>query len=239
MLSYSHSPGHYMSLCHCCNFNPTIIATINALSNLCGHLLFDSSVDPALPSGVDDADDEDTSLAGVHDEDTSLAGVPVPNTTITTNADNDSDAKSDHSSIDSNKANDNSSKASVHSTGSNIPIHSTTSEPPQHSPDEEEPDNIELPELETQVPVLHHSERVSVPPSNYIPQMGGKMYVMNIQTNTNKDEEKGLVYNHDNTRVLATDITTFNEHMECIVEEHGQQHVVTYSLKVGIHKFGD
>ena len=44
-----------------------------------------------------------------------------------------------------------------------------TNEPPQHPLDEEEPDNIELPELETQVPVLHGSERVSVPPSNYIP----------------------------------------------------------------------
>ena len=32
-------------------------------------------------AGVDDADDEDTSLVGVHGDDTSLAGVPVPNTT--------------------------------------------------------------------------------------------------------------------------------------------------------------
>ena len=62
-------------------------------------------------AGVDDADDEDTSLAGVHDKDTSLAGVPVPNTTIMTNADDDSDAESDHNSIDPNKADDNSSKA--------------------------------------------------------------------------------------------------------------------------------
>ena len=27
--------------------------------------------------------------------------------------------------------------------------------------------------------------------------------------------------------------------MECIVEEHGQQHVATCSLKAGINKFGD
>ena len=86
--------------------------TINALSksdsiqnlkitNLCRYLLFDSTKDPALLAGVDDSDDEDedTSLAGVHDEDTSLAGVPVPNTTITTNADNDSDTKSNHNSV--------------------------------------------------------------------------------------------------------------------------------------------
>ena len=46
------------------------------------------------------------------------------------------------------------------------------------------------------------------------------MYVMNVQTKTNQDEEKGLIYNHDEARVLATVITTFNEHMECIVEEH-------------------
>ena len=88
-------------------------------------------MDPALLAGVDDADDdEDTSLTGVHDKDTSLAGVPVPMTTITTNTDNDSDAKSDHNSIDPNKADDNSSKASVHSTRSHICIHSATSEPP-------------------------------------------------------------------------------------------------------------
>ena len=154
--------------------------TINALSksdsiqnlkitNLCRYLLFDSTKDPALLAGVDDSDDEDedTSLAGVHDEDTSLAGVPVPNTTITTNADNDSDTKSNHNSVDPNEAKHNSSKAS--STRSHIPVHNTTSEPPQHPPDEEELDDIELPKLETQVPVLDHSERVSLPPSEYIP----------------------------------------------------------------------
>ena len=75
------------------------------------------------------------------------------------------------------------------------------------------------------------TERVSVPPSDYIPWMGGKTYVMNVQTKTNQDKEKALVYNHEEARVLAAVITTFNEHMECVVEEHGQQHVVTYSLK--------
>ena len=102
------------------------------ITNLHGHLLFDSSVDPALLAGVDDADDEDTSLAGVHDEDTSLTGVPVPNTTIMINAGDDSDAESNHNSVDPNQADDNSSKASVHSTRSHILVHSTTSEPPQH-----------------------------------------------------------------------------------------------------------
>ena len=62
---------------------------------------------------------------------------------------------------------------------------------------------------------------------------------MNIQTETNQDKEKGLVYNHDKARVLATVFTTFNECMDHVVEEHGQQHVVTYSLKAGINKFGD
>ena len=70
--------------------------------------------------------------------------------------------------------------------------------------------------------------------------MGGKTYAMNILTKTNKDEDNGLVFNHDEARVLVTVITTFNEHMEHIVEEeHGQQHVVTYSLKAGITKVGD
>ena len=45
---------------------------------------------------------------------------------------------------------------------------------------------------------------------------------MNIQTETNPDKGKGLVYNHDKARVLATVITTFNEHMKCTVEEQGQ-----------------
>ena len=241
-----------MSSYYCCSHNPAIIVTINALgksngiqnlkiTDLHGHFYFDSSEDPAFLAGVDYTDDEDddSSLAGVHDEDTSLALVPVPNTTITINADNDSDAESNHNSIDPNEADDNSSKTSIHSTGSPIPVHSTTSEPPQHPRDEEEPDHIELPELKTQAPVLCHSERVSVSPSNYIPWMEGKMYVINVQTNTNQDEDKGLVCNHDEARFLATVITAFNECMEHIVEEHGQQHVVTYSLKAGINKFGN
>ena len=74
-----------------------------------------------------------------------------------------------HNSVEPNVANDNSRKASIHSTRSHIPVHNMTDEPPQHPLDEEALDNIELPELETQVPVLHQFERVSVPPSDYIP----------------------------------------------------------------------
>ena len=114
MLTYSQLAGHYMTLHHCHSHNPTMIATINALSksngiqnlkitNLHRHLLFDSSVDPAFLAGMDDADGKDTSLAGVHDEDTSFAGVPVPNMTVTTNADNNSDAESDHNSVQHQK----------------------------------------------------------------------------------------------------------------------------------------
>ena len=47
----------------------------------------------------------------VHDNNTSFAGVPVPNTTVTTNADDNSDAESDHNSVVPNKADDSSSKA--------------------------------------------------------------------------------------------------------------------------------
>ena len=85
-------------------------------------------MDPALLAGVDDTDDEDTSFAGV----------PVPNTTIMTNAYNNSDAESDHNSIDPNEANNNSCKASLHSTRSHLSIHSAASEPTQHPPDEED-----------------------------------------------------------------------------------------------------
>ena len=191
-------------------------------------------------AGVDDTDDKDTFLAGVHGNDTSLAGVPVPNTTVAIkNENDDSDAESDHNSIDPNEVDDNSSKASVHSTGSYILVHSTTSEPPQHPPDEEELEDIELPELETQIPILHQSERVSVPPSDHIPQMGGKTYIMNVQTESSQEKDKDLIYKHDEARVLATVITTFNKHMEHIDEEQGQQHVVTCGLKAGINKFGE
>ena len=171
------SPGPYVTVIPA---TPAMIVSIDALSksndiqnlkitDLHRHLLFDSSIDPALLAGMDDADDEETSFAGVHDKDTSIAGVPVPNITITINTDDDSDAESDHNSIDPNEANNNSSKSSIHSTRSHIPIHSTTSEPPQHPPEKQELDDTELPELETQVPILHCSERVSVPPSDYIP----------------------------------------------------------------------
>ena len=112
MLSYSHLSGHHTTLYHCHSCNPAIIATIDALSksdsiqnlkitDLCRHLLFDSSMDPALLAGVDDADDEDTSLAGV----------PVPNSTVVTNAHDNLDAESNHNSIDPKEADDNSSKA--------------------------------------------------------------------------------------------------------------------------------
>ena len=185
---------------HCHSCSPAMIATIAALgksdsihniniTDLHGRLLFDSSLDPALLAGVDDIDDEDTSFAGIHNVDTSFAGVPVPNTTIMTNTDNNSDAESDHNSIDPNKVHNNSSKATIHRTRSHLSIHSATSEPPQHPLDEEvnlskdqtELDDVELCKLKTQVPILRQSERVSVPPSDYIPWMGGKTYIMNVQ----------------------------------------------------------
>ena len=56
-------------------------------------------MDPALLAGVDDTDDKDTIFAGVHNEDTSLAGVPVPNTTVMTNGDDDSNTEYDHNSM--------------------------------------------------------------------------------------------------------------------------------------------
>ena len=110
------------------------------ITDLHRHLLFDST-DPALLAGVNDDNDNDTALAGVTNDDNEA----------------DSDAESDHNSIDPNKANGNSSKASLHSTRSQAPVHNMNDEPPQLPPDEEEPDdmdNTQLPEMETQVPVL-------------------------------------------------------------------------------------
>ena len=62
---------------------------------------------------------------------------------------------------------------------------------------------------------------------------------MDVQAETNEDEDKGLVYNNDEVRVMVTVSTTFNEHMEHTVEEQGHQYIVTYSLKAGINKFGE
>ena len=58
-----------MTLHHCHSRNPIIIATIDALgksdgiqnlkiTDLCGHILFDS-MDPALLAGVDDNEDDE------------------------------------------------------------------------------------------------------------------------------------------------------------------------------------
>ena len=101
-----------------------------------------------------DDDNDDTSLAEVQGDDTSLARVPIPIMTNDDDDDDDSDAESDHNSIGPNEADDNSSKASVHSTGSQAPIHSMSNEPPQLPLDEEELDDTQLPELESQVPIL-------------------------------------------------------------------------------------
>ena len=90
----------------------------------------------------------------VQGNDTSLAGVSIPITTNDNDANDHSDVESNHNSIDPNKSDDNSSKASIHSTRSHAPVHNMTDEPPQLPLDEEELDNTQLPELETQVPIL-------------------------------------------------------------------------------------
>ena len=56
-------------------------------------------MDPALFAGVDDNNDDDTSLAGVQGDDTSLAGVLIP-VTINNTDDDNLDAESNHNSID-------------------------------------------------------------------------------------------------------------------------------------------
>ena len=86
----------------------------------------------------------------------SLAGVLIP---IITNDDDeaDLDTKSNHNSVDPNEADDNSSIASLHSTGSQAPVHITNDEPSQLPLEEEEADDMDdtqIPEMETQVPIL-------------------------------------------------------------------------------------
>ena len=58
---------------------------------------------------------------------------------------------------------------------------------------------------------------------------------MNVQAEAHEDEDKGLVYNHDKVRVLATIITTFNEHMEHTVEEQGQQKALKARKTSSLH----
>ena len=94
-------------------------------------------------------------MTGAQGNDTSLAGVPIP--IMTTDNDDHLDTESDHNSVYPNEVHDNSSKASIHSTGTQAPVCTPTDEPPQLPPEEEEPDNMDdthLPELETQVPIL-------------------------------------------------------------------------------------
>ena len=76
---------------------------------------------------------------------------------MTMDYDDHSDVESNNNSVDHNEVANNSSIASIHSTRSQAPVHTTTDEPPQLPPEQEEPDNMDdtqLPELETQVPVL-------------------------------------------------------------------------------------
>ena len=83
-----------------------------------------------------------------------------------------SDTESNQNSVDQNEADNDSSKASIHSTRSQAPVHITNDEPPQLPPNEEEMDDMDdtqLPEMETQFPIPCRSKRVSVPPSKYIP----------------------------------------------------------------------
>ena len=85
------------------------------ITDLCGHLLFISSVSHDLLAGVDDDDiDEGTSIAGVHDD----------------QEDAKSDVESEHNSVYPNEEDDNSSKASIHSNScqNETPVHSTNEE---------------------------------------------------------------------------------------------------------------
>ena len=102
---------------------------------------------------MNDNDDDDTSLAGVQGDDTSLAGVPIP-VMINDDKEDNSDAESNHNSANPNEADNNSSKASMHSTRSQAPAHSLSDEPPHLPPDEEDTDDTQPPKLETHVPIL-------------------------------------------------------------------------------------
>ncbi len=220
----------------------SIVAAVDALgksdgiqnlkiTDLRGRLLYDSTTDTALLAGVDnDEDDQD---------DTSVTGVPVPTDAAEEDNDEDTDSEdeSDHDSIDPNEQDDGSSKASVQDDDDDTPPDPPQEgeDPPPDDGEDVEEDDEGLPQLPVQVPEVRRMTRTSVPPKNYEPSFTGKTYPSHVQTSV---EQPNLVYEHNEARVLATIITTFNERMDRSVEEHGQQYVVTYSLKQGIKKFG-
>ena len=198
-------------------------------------------VDPALLAGVDDDDDDEhdydnTSLAGVHDEDTSLIGVPVPNTTVMTNVDEESEEEPNHDSVDPMRPMTIQAKHLYTAPDAislfTVPLvnHHNTLQMRQMM--------WNYPSWKLKFP-YYVDQKSLYPTMQLIPWMGCKTYVTNVQTKTNEDQDSGLVYDHDEARVLVPVITSFNKHMESKVEEHRQQHVVTYGLKTGINKFGN
>lgn len=79
------------------------------------------------------------------------------------------------------------------------------------------------------------STRVSSAPSHYVPSLQGKAYeVAHLQT----QETHEMEYTTTESRVIATIIDQFNDRMGETKIKYGNQHVVTYSLKKGINKFG-
>ena len=149
MLSYTHLPGHHLTLCHYCSHNPQyncdlLMPSVNQTASRTSRSLISADtlylIPPRTLLCLQEWMMQMTKTLPLQEciRRYFPCRVPVPNTTVVTNADDNLDAESNHNSVDPNEATDNSSKAYVHSTGSHISVHSTTSEPPQHLLDEED-----------------------------------------------------------------------------------------------------
>ena len=88
-----------------------------------------------------------------------------------------------------------------------------------------------------QQPELRRSGRATRQTKNYEPSMTGKSYGQSHAQVPSKRES--MEYSSREARVLATIMCQFNERMSRKVTKHGDQFVVTYSLKKGIQKFGE
>ena len=122
---------------------------------------------------------------------------------------------------------------------------------PDHRSDSDAP----LPEFEGPhpEPILRRSTRVSKQPERTIPRMGGqshgfsaaqparKVRFMRIKAHRHRKSrhKPDIEYNTNEAFALATILCQFKERLYRGTVKHGEQFVVTYSLKKGIQKFGD
>ena len=76
------------------------------------------------------------------------------------------------------------------------------------------------------------SARISIPPKNHESSIRGKSY---IKVNTSVQTQ--MEYTPEKATALAKIMCQFKDCMTKHIKIHGQQHLVTHSLKKGLQKF--